>query len=271
MLPSRWFRKPKWLWTSINAGMTVLPVRFTRVAPGGAWICPFLPTLVKRSFSIMKAELSMGAPPSPMMSRAPSNNVIFLGCCASTTKEKPSRQNKTRLIERTPPKLRKDVCREFYSRRHRLCYKFAARLGKALLAANPRLYTSSTTPERSDETQNIDVRTSDLFCSCDLSAALRHHQCCSVDQRRHKYGGGTVAGWKDARHRFARSAVDCSSHWGHRASDHGRFCRCAPTCLVTRWKSDRVPVLSRWRMAYLVGPPRRVELETDDGRSFRGP
>ena len=57
---------------SISAGMTVFPVRSTRVAPAGSCTSPFRPTFVNLPFSTRKAELSSGAPPSPVMSRAPS-------------------------------------------------------------------------------------------------------------------------------------------------------------------------------------------------------
>src|SRR5947207_1133936 len=46
-----------------------------RVAPAGTVTCPFLPTAVKRLPSTMKAESSIGALPSAVMSRAPSNTV----------------------------------------------------------------------------------------------------------------------------------------------------------------------------------------------------
>src|SRR5213083_3283816 len=67
--------------------MTVFPVKSIRAAPGGACISPFLPTLAKRSFSTTKAELSIGEPPSPMLSRAPSNSVALRVCCPHATKE----------------------------------------------------------------------------------------------------------------------------------------------------------------------------------------
>src|SRR5882672_411983 len=58
--------------------MTVLPVRLTRIAPAGTCTSPRLPTRVNRLFSTMNAESSMGALPSPVISRAPSNTVTRL-------------------------------------------------------------------------------------------------------------------------------------------------------------------------------------------------
>src|SRR6185436_5772669 len=51
--------------------MTVLPVRSTRTAPCGGWRSPFLPAHVKLSPSTRNAEFSIGALPSPTISRAP--------------------------------------------------------------------------------------------------------------------------------------------------------------------------------------------------------
>ena len=48
----------------MSAGMTVLPLRSTRVAPAGSGISPFLPTLVNVDPSTRNAELSVGARPS---------------------------------------------------------------------------------------------------------------------------------------------------------------------------------------------------------------
>ena len=55
--------------------MTVLPVRSTRTAPAGTCSSPRRPTRVNCVFSTMNAEFSMGALPSPVMRRAPSNTV----------------------------------------------------------------------------------------------------------------------------------------------------------------------------------------------------
>ena len=79
------------------AGMTVLPVKSTRAAPAGTFNCPLVPTWVNRLFSTMNAEFSIGARPSPTMSRAPSNTVTPAGCGAwlapgvesAATKQKP--------------------------------------------------------------------------------------------------------------------------------------------------------------------------------------
>src|SRR5262245_54210862 len=63
---------------SISAGMTVLPLRSTRAAPGGAATSPFRPTRLNLLFSTRNAAFSIGVTPSPKNSRAPSNNVARL-------------------------------------------------------------------------------------------------------------------------------------------------------------------------------------------------
>src|SRR5687767_7578505 len=57
---------------SISAGITVLPERSTRTALGGATASPWRPTRMKRPSCTRKAERSIGAPPSPAISLAPS-------------------------------------------------------------------------------------------------------------------------------------------------------------------------------------------------------
>src|SRR3954469_15200311 len=64
-----------WLWGSTIAGITVFPVRFTRVAPARGCTSPWRPTRANRLFSTRKAEVSITRP-SPVMSRAPSNSVV---------------------------------------------------------------------------------------------------------------------------------------------------------------------------------------------------
>src|SRR5215813_11890867 len=64
-----------WPCRSTLAGMTVLPVRLTRRAPGGTAIWPRRPTREKRFPSTMNAEFSIEALPSPVIKRAPSNIV----------------------------------------------------------------------------------------------------------------------------------------------------------------------------------------------------
>ena len=61
--------------------MTVLPVKSTRLAPGGAWTVPRRPTRVNRAFSTRNAESSIGAPPSPVMRRAPSYKAAAASRC----------------------------------------------------------------------------------------------------------------------------------------------------------------------------------------------
>src|SRR5947208_14294564 len=67
-------------------GITVLPERSTRAAPGGACTSARRPTVVNRLFSTTNAEFSIVLP-SPVMSRAPSYTVTFAGAwlCACAT------------------------------------------------------------------------------------------------------------------------------------------------------------------------------------------
>src|SRR5215510_7468780 len=64
-----------WPCRSTFAGITVLPVRSTCRAPAGIWIWPRRPTRENRFPSTMNAEFSIGAVPSPVINRAPSNTV----------------------------------------------------------------------------------------------------------------------------------------------------------------------------------------------------
>ena len=63
------------MWALTTAGMTVLPLRSTRVAPPGIWTSALRPACVKRSPSTTNTASSIGALPSPTMRRAPSNTV----------------------------------------------------------------------------------------------------------------------------------------------------------------------------------------------------
>src|SRR5436309_2021422 len=76
-------RKPGWPCASTIAGITVLPVRSTRRAPAGTASAPLRPTAVMRLPSTTKAESSIGVPPSPVISRAPSNTVTAGACAAA--------------------------------------------------------------------------------------------------------------------------------------------------------------------------------------------
>ena len=58
--------------------MTVLPVRSTRRAHPAGRRSPFFPIRVNVPFSTRNAESGIGAPPSPMMSCAPSNRTALL-------------------------------------------------------------------------------------------------------------------------------------------------------------------------------------------------
>jgi hypothetical protein len=75
IVPSDTFWNPKWPCRSVMVGITVLPVRSTCVAPAGTCSSPRRPTRVNRPFSTVKAELSIGALPSPVIRRAPSYTV----------------------------------------------------------------------------------------------------------------------------------------------------------------------------------------------------
>src|SRR5438105_2351809 len=76
-----------WLWPSIKSGITVLPVRSTRVAFAGGCRSPFLPTQVKESPSTRKAELSMVGLLSPAIRRAPSNHTAERRACEEDGEE----------------------------------------------------------------------------------------------------------------------------------------------------------------------------------------
>src|SRR5262245_61996090 len=65
----------------MSDGITVLPARFTRVAPAGTRTSPVRPTAVNRLPVTTKVAFSIGARPSPTMTRAPSKTVTLF--CAS--------------------------------------------------------------------------------------------------------------------------------------------------------------------------------------------
>src|SRR6188474_716789 len=67
---------------STIAGITVLPVRFTRRAPAGTDTSAALPACTNRSPSTMKTAFSTAWEPSPTRSRAPSNTVTFVAAGA---------------------------------------------------------------------------------------------------------------------------------------------------------------------------------------------
>src|SRR5262245_7193837 len=103
-------RKPGWPWASTMPGITVLPASETRVAAAGAATSPRRPTRVMRLPSIKKAESSIGAAPSPLMSRAPSNRVAVWaragGAAAAAIKSPAENSNVRRDVrshmERSP-------------------------------------------------------------------------------------------------------------------------------------------------------------------------
>src|SRR5436853_2296396 len=76
------FWKPMCPCRSTSVGITVLPRRSTCFAPAGACRSARRPAQVNWFFSTMKAESSMGALPSPVMSRAPSKTVTSVGGAA---------------------------------------------------------------------------------------------------------------------------------------------------------------------------------------------
>jgi hypothetical protein len=61
-----------WTCALIIAGITVLPVRVTRAAPGGAAIAPRRPAATIAPLETTKALSSIGTRPLPSTSRAPS-------------------------------------------------------------------------------------------------------------------------------------------------------------------------------------------------------
>src|SRR5215813_934836 len=63
----------------MSAGITVLPVTPTRAAPAGAATSPRRPSAAIRSPTTTIAASSIGALPSPTISRAPSNTVAAPG------------------------------------------------------------------------------------------------------------------------------------------------------------------------------------------------
>jgi hypothetical protein len=62
-------------------GITVFPVRLTRIAPAGTFTSAARPTCVMRAPSTTIVALSIGARPSPTMTRAPSK-AVTVGDCA---------------------------------------------------------------------------------------------------------------------------------------------------------------------------------------------
>src|SRR5579862_833305 len=112
MVPSATCWNPMWPWRSIIAGMTVFPVKSTCAAPAGTCNWPRRPTRVNKLFSTRKAEFSIGALPSPVMRRAPSNTVtpavlVWAAICQDkaaakknpATASKPNDVHFTRRIE----------------------------------------------------------------------------------------------------------------------------------------------------------------------------
>src|SRR5215470_17938804 len=67
----------------MSIGITVLPVTLTRVAPSGTRMPAAAPACTMRAPSTISVAFSIGALPSPTMSRAPSNAVTPpAGACA---------------------------------------------------------------------------------------------------------------------------------------------------------------------------------------------
>src|SRR5262252_5392230 len=92
-----------WLCPSINAGITVLPVRSTRVAFAGGCRSPFLPTQVKEFPSTRNAEFSITGLLSPAIRRAPSNHVAVRRAWPRDTAARSARQMLTRCNDIVPP------------------------------------------------------------------------------------------------------------------------------------------------------------------------
>src|SRR5262245_4729765 len=82
----------------MSVGITVLPARFTRVAPAGTRTSPVRPTAVKRLPVTTKVAFSIGARPSPTMTRAPSKTVTLF--CASVVSGSAAIAARTRSFAR---------------------------------------------------------------------------------------------------------------------------------------------------------------------------
>ena len=84
-------------------GITVLPARLTRVAPAGTVTLPLGPTCAMRPPVTTMVALSIGALPSPTMTRAPSKAVVPAGAWAPTgcgptqTSSAAGRRRRTRI------------------------------------------------------------------------------------------------------------------------------------------------------------------------------
>src|SRR5690349_4888549 len=73
----------------MSAGITVLPVRSTRVAFDGIGTVPCFPTFTNLSPSTRNAECSIGLVPSPTISLAPSYKTAVPGrACVADTQTK---------------------------------------------------------------------------------------------------------------------------------------------------------------------------------------
>src|SRR5262249_32046584 len=81
-------------------GITVLPARLIRFAPAGAFTAPARLTCVKRFPLTMNVAFSIGARPSPMMTRAPSNTVTAGACAKIATAEAVNTAASTRSFVR---------------------------------------------------------------------------------------------------------------------------------------------------------------------------
>src|SRR4029453_11767251 len=82
----------------MSDGITVLPARFTRVAPAGTRTSLARPTAVKRLPVTTKVAFSIGARPSPTMTRAPSKTVTLF--CASVVSGSAAIAARTRSFAR---------------------------------------------------------------------------------------------------------------------------------------------------------------------------
>src|SRR5262245_31426617 len=85
----------RWTCVSMSIGITVLPARLTRAAPAGTRTSAAPPAWMILVPSRTSVAFSIGARPSPTMSRAPSNAVTPLaGACAWAGRAKPARMPK---------------------------------------------------------------------------------------------------------------------------------------------------------------------------------
>ena len=101
----------RWVCVSMIAGITVLPARFTRVAPAGTRTSAALPTCTKRAPLTTNEAFSIGARPSPTMTRAPSKTVTpVAGACPRAVTDQAATAMTTRSFSRCMSHLHEANC-----------------------------------------------------------------------------------------------------------------------------------------------------------------